>query len=527
MNEVLQSISQHALPVTDALQRSIERYLKNKTKAVLGISGAVTAYWITKLIVYRLYAHPLRHLPGPKVGWFPFMGNFLEILKEEAGVPHKRWAAEYGGIFLYHGPWNDPRVAVTDSRWLKQVLTTQVYDFIKPPGSSEFLRKFLGDGLLVAEGDEHRFQRKVLNPAFSVTAIRSMVPQIAQPGLELRQHWLGQLKEDVATELQISSDLSMTTLDVIGLAGFGQDFGSLRYAGTAQQSKLSQAYLAIFSNDASLLRVLSFLFPVLRYLPTERNRMIKRHLDWLNEESMALVQAGIQRGANEKKGQAPKDLLSLMVNLIDDETGKGLTAEQLKHQCLTFLAAGHETTSVSLSWCLWLLAKHPEIQDRLRAEVKEVFKGEEIPTYDEINKLTLLDNVCRETLRLIPPVPITNRMTRVPVTLGPYVLPKGTQVFLPLIVGQHDPQIWGEDAEEFNPDRWTSEMVGNAYQYLPFLAGGRQCIGYKFAQIEMKILLALLIKDIQYFEKPDFKITKKQQITLRPYPNMTLLMKRV
>lgn len=134
----------------------------------------------------------------------------------------------------------------------------------------------------------------------------------------------------------------------------------------------------------------------------------------------------------------------------------------------------------------------------------------------------------RETLRLIPPVPVTSRVTRVPTVLGSHVLPMGTHVFISIIAMHHSTEIWGDDAEEFNPARWENhDKIGNPYQYLPFLAGGRQCIGYKFALIEFKVLLAILIKDIQYFEKPDFEITKKQLVTLRPSPNMTLWLKSV
>ncbi|KAG1445612.1 hypothetical protein G6F56_009853 [Rhizopus delemar] len=531
MSQIIQSITEQALPtahvIQDKINAYIEKYLQYDQKTILaGLSGAISVYCLSKYILYRLYLHPLRHMPGPKVGWIPFLGNFPEIMSSESGVPHKRWSAKYGGLYLYHGEWNEPRVAVSDPALLKQVLTTQVYDFVKPPGSSSFLRRFLGDGLLVAEGETHRFQRKVLNPAFSVQAIRSMLPLMAQPAIKLRNHWLSMIsKEQEFTEIEISSGLSMATLDVIGLAGFGQDLGSLASADTESQSKLSRAYLEVFSSDMSIIRILSFVFPLLGKLPTERNRMIKRDLRWLDEESAAMVQAGIERAKSKEKES--KDLLALMVDLIDDDTGKGLTPEELRNQCLTFLAAGHETTSVSLSWCLWLLAQNQDIQDRLRKEVNSIFIGDETPSYDDINKLTLLDNVCRETLRLIPPVPLTNRMTRVPVTLGNFVIPANTTLYLPLIVGHHSKEVWGEDAEEFKPDRWKTDKVGNAYQYLPFLAGGRQCIGLKFAQIEMKLLLALFIKDIQYFEKPGFTVIKKQQITLKPYPNMTLWMKRI
>lgn len=181
-----------------------------------------------------------------------------------------------------------------------------------------------------------------------------------------------------------------------------------------------------------------------------------------------------------------------------------------------------------MSWCLWLLAQNQQIQDDLRAEVRTLFnEDDETPSYEDINALPLLNNVVRETLRLIPPVPTTSRVTRVPVVLGSYVLPKGTTIFLSPIITHHSKQIWGDDAEEFNPYRWEGDRLGNAYQYMPFLAGGRQCIGYKFALVEFKILLAILLRNIQYFEKPGFKVAKKQQLTLRPDPNMVIWAKAV
>lgn len=348
--------------VQDTIKEYIDKYVlqptalepsqAKKLALQLGVSSVVI-YYFYQIFIYRLYLHPANRLPGPKIGKIPFMGNFPEIVKEEAGVPHKRWAEQYGGVAVYHGPWNKPRVVVTDHVLLKQILTSQEYDFIKTPEASEFLRRFLGNGLLVSEGEVHRHQRKMLNPAFSVNAIRSMTPLMAKPGYMLRDIWLDETKKkdnktktedgEELTEIEVSSGLSLATLDVIGWA-FGQDFKSLEYAGTDKQSKLSQAYLHIFSNDTSIMRVLSFIFPVLRFLPTERNRKIRRDLKWLDEESRALVQAGIDRAAMEKstgvKRDGPKDLLDTMIALRDEETNLGLTIEEIKDQCLTFLAAG-------------------------------------------------------------------------------------------------------------------------------------------------------------------------------------------
>ena len=208
----------------------------------------------------------------------------------------------------------------------------------------------------------------------------------------------------------------------------------------------------------------------------------------------------------------------------------------------------HETTAVSLSWCLWLLAQHQDIQDALRAEVTPLFENvnmddpvfrenpfelgfdkANIPSYEDINNLRLLNNVCRETSRVIPAVPLTTRYTSKDMIFKNYFIPKGTVLFLPIIASHHNKDLWGEDAEEFRPSRWDEQDASKAgpYDYLPFLAGVRSCIGYRFAMIELKIILSILLVKFQFFEKPGFVPAKKQRITLRPSPNMTLLVKPV
>jgi cytochrome P450 len=175
-----------------------------------------------------------------------------------------------------------------------------------------------------------------------------------------------------------------------------------------------------------------------------------------------------------------------------------------------------------------LLAQHQDIQDKLRSEIRGLFKDNKISDYDAVNALPYLDHVCCETLRLIPTVPQTVRVNRVPVVLGPYVLPKDTIFHIPCVVSHHSKEIWGEDIKEFKPSRWEkTDHIGNPYEYFPFLAGGRQCIGQKFATVELKVLLSILIRDIQFFEKPGFKVQKSQTFVSRPVPNMTLWTKRV
>ncbi|KAI9264985.1 cytochrome P450 [Phascolomyces articulosus] len=521
-----------------------------------GVTGYIS-YAISKYIVYRLYLHPLNKIPGPPVDWIPLMGNLREVFREESAVPHKRWAEKYGPIVAYHGPWNEPRIMVTDPDMLKQILMTNVYDYTKTPQGSQFLARILGHGLLVTEGTVHRRHRKMLNPAFSIQAIRELTPILFVPPVQLVEKWMDEIKAkqtqpDEAVEIVVSHGLSLVTLDEIGLGGFGQEFNAIRNDGTDKVNNLSWAYQTIFdpSDQQNILTLMTQFFPLLQYLPTQRRYEMDKALRLLDEESRNVVHRGIERVHEIKaQGCSPENhLLSLMIRNSDDETGQGLTAEELRNQCLTFLAAGHETTAVSLSWCLWLLAKHQDIQDALRAEITPLFEkintddpvfrddpfkvgfdGANLPSFEEINSLHLLNNVCREAARLIPVVPLTTRYASKDMTLKQHFIPKGTSIFLPILVNHHNKQIWGEDAEEFKPDRWDQEPASKVgpYDYLPFLSGTRMCIGYRFALIELKIILSILLMKFQYFEKPGFEVKKTQRLTLRPSPNMTLLVKPV
>ncbi|KAI9029082.1 cytochrome P450 [Phycomyces nitens] len=556
LQEVLQLTHQH----WNGLIGIAEKYIDQRVLSPLGINASVkrvltglglagyVGYIISKYFIYRLYLNPINKIPGPPVSWVPFTGNAIEIIKDESGVPHKRWTKKYGGIVAYHGPWNNCRVLVTDPGLIREILTIHEYDYIKTEQTSDFLRKFIGNGLLVAEGPEHKKQRRMLNPAFSVNTIRSITPLMAIPAIHLYNKWKTALKDIDSIEYDISHELSLATLDVIAIAGFGEEFEAVKLADTPQSNKLGDAYMSIFSAETGIMRILSFFFPILNKLPTERNLKTKSNLRTLQVESEALVERGKMRTKDSGSNNS-KDILSLMIKEVDDE-GKGMDIHELQNQCLTFLAAGHETTSVALSWCLWLLAQNPQIQDELREEIRPLFKQIEtdhplfsnpkesrkmsmenqanVPSYDAINNLKLLNNVCKETMRVIPPVPVTNRVAQKEAVLGNHLIPKGTNVFISIISNHHSKEIWGDDAEEFRPSRWDEELAKKVspYEYMPFLAGGRQCIGYKFALIEMKILLAIMIMDFKFYEKPGFHPAKKQMITLRPVPNMTLILKK-
>ena len=178
----------------------------------------------------------------------------------------------------------------------------------------------------------------MLNPAFSVQAIRGLLPAIALPAINLRDKWLKRVSENGVAEITVSSDLSLVTLDVIGSAGFGEDFQTIIDATRdTNGGRLARAYVDLFEGAVNLQRLLSLFIPILRDFPTERARSVKRDIYTLNSEAAAIVERGRDRFSEK---ETSRNLLALMLRQADEDTGQRWSSEDLKAQCLTFLAAG-------------------------------------------------------------------------------------------------------------------------------------------------------------------------------------------
>lgn len=217
---------------------------------------------------------------------------------------------------------------------VRQVLTNDELDFIKPPETKQFLSLFLGDGVLVTEGDVHRYQRKMLNPAFGVSALRDMIPSMILPTQQLVHQWWKQCNAtDSPTELVVSHGLQLLSLEVIGRAGFGQQFDCLE---NPERNPLSRAYLDLLAGDSPVETLFAMMFPWAHRLPAPRARQVRRDMASLKKEAQLMVTNAAQRSDLENK----KDLLALMMRQVDEDSGNTLTPTELQDQCLTFLAAG-------------------------------------------------------------------------------------------------------------------------------------------------------------------------------------------
>ncbi|KAF7358404.1 hypothetical protein MVEN_00890600 [Mycena venus] len=543
--------------------------------SVVGTVLIYTAYRILTL-VYQELNSPLRALRGPKSSHF-IWGNARELLNDPA--LHEKWVQMYGRTLKYPFFFGLSRLYTSDSRALNHFLTNHnIYQ--RPEPNTYLLSLIVGPGVLVTEGDVHRRQRKIMNPAFGPQQIRELTPIFVTKSVELRDIWMSQAASGSA-QIDAVSWLNKTTLDIIGLAGFGYRFDSL----SAKKPTELAAAFAVTINAVASLSVLDTVrawIPALRAIPsnfdslarTSQDAMgrIGREIIWNSKEEMV--------GSGTLETDRGRDLLSLLVraNMASDvPESQRLSEEEVLAQSAnnqkrvsTFLIAGHETTGTT--WALFALTQNIPAQTRLRVELLGV--DTEAPTMDELNALPYLDCVVREALRVYPPVVSTGRVAMrddvVPLD-RPWTdvngivhetlrVAKGQHVIIPIRSMNRDKEIWGANAAEFmclrisliiicgcaqreyigSPERWESDpplssnLPGVWSQVLTFLGGPRACIGYRFSVVEMKALLFTLVRVFEFeLAVPAADIGRKFSIVQHPIvqrdpgagPQMPLLVK--
>ena len=482
-------------------------------------------YIIYESWIYPYYVSPLRSLPT--VPGFPLWGQTLAIISEEVGVPQRRWHKQHGPIIRYFLLFGQQRVSVVDDEALKQITAKNTYTWKKTPIYKRLLCLLIGEGIVTAEGDVHVQQRKALAPGFSTSSTRSLSPVFWRKALQLSKLWRTELekKNAAASSIEVSDWLDRTTLDIIGQAGFGTEIDSLSYP----ETPIRVAYTRGFIGDNAWDRMffgLQYWTSLANYLPMRSKREIfgARH-------TLVGFASNIIRNKQSKKSQTfsrGKDIISLIVSDNSIASNK-MTFETMRDQVMTFIGAGHDTTSAGAAWTLHLLSKNVAIQERLTEEIREhmpfLFDPHTREDEDQIAKidedrLPYLNNVCRESLRYIPPVPLTARMNSADEQLCGYHIPAGTTVAMFSNTINRLPQFWGETADVFDPDRW--DRLPDTYTpnaYMTFLHGPRSCIGKKFAETEIKTLLCCLLS-MYRFER-DEKVAdpedgKVWRITLRP-----------
>ncbi|CAE6439371.1 unnamed protein product [Rhizoctonia solani] len=484
-------------------------------------------------LIYQPIRHlssPLRHLPGPPSdNWF--LGHFFTLIDAQSTTIWETWKEKYGKIMCIRGFCGEYHVCIWDMKAINYVLSHNTA-FPKSEGQRRGLAVILGEGILAADEEAHRRQRRIMNPAFGALHIRNLLPTFAAKANQLRDIWGDMLHNSPEGEtIDVFPWLTRVTLDVIGLAGFGYDFRSLE---DEDKDELSKAYTELFNSnqDLSVLIVLKALICGYLGIPTEDSRRFKANQATIHRIGAGLVQdkkALLQEDAQSEESRG-RDLLTLLIksNLAEADNRQAMSEEEVLGQISTFLAAGHETTSSTTAWALYALTKHPEVQAKLRGEIQGAHLSDE-PSMDELDSLSYLNNFVREVLRVYAVVPFTGREvahdTVIPVgesftdsrggIQAGIRVRKGDSVAIPVLSVNRAKEVWGEDAMDFNPDRWSNlpdavkEMPGVWGHILTFLHGPHACIGFRFAVEEMKILLYTLVRSFEFEIDPNLEIEGK------------------
>ena len=427
---------------------------------------------------------PLSGLLAYRKGPLPFFQNL---------------AAQYGDISYFRlGP--QEAFFLNHPDYIKDVLVTNHQNFIKGLALQR-AKRLLGEGLLTSEGDFHRRQKRLAQPAFHRARIASYAAVMTDYAKRTREQW-----NDGCT-LDLSEEMMRLTLGIVGKTLFDADVVS-----NAQEVGEAMTVVMDLFNTITIP-----FFELLQKLPLPQLRrfdMAKAKLDTI---IYRLIEERRRRG--EDRG----DLLSMLLLAQDTEgDGGAMNDEQLRDEVMTIFLAGHETTANALTWTWYLLSQNPEAEARLHEEIDRVLAGR-LPAFADVAQLKYTEMVLAESMRLFPPAWAIGRLALEEIEIGGYVVPRKSLVLMSQFVTHRDPRYFAEPLR-FDPERWLPDARDSRpqFSYFPFGGGPRRCIGEGFAWMEGILLIATIAQQWQMRLAPNHPVALKPVITLRPKYGMRM-----
>ena len=424
---------------------------------------------------------------------------FAAIRRQPLDYLHQSWQ-RYGDVVQFPIP-RPPSYLLVEPSAVRQVLVDRARDFTKETLQYRSLALVTGQGLLVAR--DVRERRRVLQPAFHHERLIPLVEHVGQAGGALVEQWR---RLPRAWHVDIEQAMATVALETVGRALFGQDL-----SGDAQRLVLA----TLEGLNVVIARARMPLAPP-SWVPSPRNRQLAR----ANAELDRAVHALVSSRASRSDPSSRHDVIDLLLSARNDE-GKALSERQIRDELVTMIVAGHETVASVLTWCLALLASHPDIQQQVREESTAVV-GRGRLSLDALAEMTLVRAVIDETMRLYPPAWLISRKAEVDAELAGALIPEGALVIMsPYLVHRH-PAYWC-NPEVFDPMRFVGTEVPRE-AFIPFGAGPRQCIGRDFAYAEVVALLALLIVHFDFAHTPGAGLPLVDaSVTMRPLAGLHLV----
>ncbi|WVQ75739.1 hypothetical protein IAR50_005370 [Cryptococcus sp. DSM 104548] len=525
----------------NAFPGSLPTLLGSPPPLYIASAAAITVSIATYLWLYPIAEAriPFRNLPDPGPGNWLFGQIAAAFLTSSPNAAYIQWHKSLGHTIKYRTQFGSYHISTIDPTAISYILHhTEIFG--KPLPIRNWLRVRIGNGLVGAEGDHHKRQRKAMTPGFSPAAIRDMAPVFYDVAYELTDkiHTLIAHKDELhlspsppksidavpgGAKIDIFKYLNMATFDAVGLAGFGHAFHFLSETKDELADSVHQFLWAALGSGLADYVAEQYLMKI----PSERGRVvIKERKNIIEacrriayEKKKDILEQSYGEGIH-KKQNIGTDFLSLLVkaNMASDlKEEERLTDEDVADQILTLLLAGGESSANTISHSLYLLSQHTDVQNRLRAELMSV--DEERPSMEILNNLPHLEAVTRECLRVFPAAPYVFRSASEDVTIPlgspikgkdgslmtEFKMAAGNQVFLPILGINTSTSVWGPDAETFNPSRFLDnqhpekvKISGPYGNLMTFIGGPRNCIGYKFALQNIKVFLFVLLRSHEF-----------------------------
>ncbi|WP_230531015.1 cytochrome P450 [Microvirga roseola] len=391
---------------------------------------------------------------------------------------------------------NDPAV-------IRHVLLDNAANYRKDDLQLRVLAPGLGRGLLTAEGEEWKLQRRTIAPLFTPRTVAGFFPAMVEAAERLVRRW--QRRPD-RREVDISLEMTRVTLDVLERTIFTQ--------GVARDpDALARAITRYFEGLGRVDPVDVLGMP--DWIPRIGRLRARPAIRFFEELVGELIEN--RKGLLARGEPAPRDLLTLLLEAADPETGKGLSDMEVKANIVTFIGAGHETTANALSWSIYLLSQDERARTRIEEEVDAVL-GDETFEAHHLDRLVYTRAVIEEAMRLYPPAPFLGRAAIKDDRIGDLEIPAGSMVAVaPYVLHRHR-TLW-DRPDAFRPERFLPEERSriDRFAYLPFGAGPRVCIGASFSLQEAVIVLATIVRAVRFELKEGHQVTPLHRVTLRPH----------
>ncbi|XP_023637369.1 LOW QUALITY PROTEIN: cytochrome P450 714A2 [Capsella rubella] len=430
--------------------------------------------------------------------------------------PHfAHWRKQYGRVYTYSTGLKQ-HLYINHPEMVKELSQTNTLNLGRITHITKRLNPILGNGIITSNGPHWAHQRRIIAHEFTHDKIKGMVGLMVESAMPMLNKWEDMVKRggELGCDIRVDEDLKDVSADVIARACFGSSFSKGK---------------AIFSMIRDLLTAITKQSVLFRFngladmVFGSKRKQGDVNIDALEMELESSIWETVKERETECEEPHKKDLMQLILegamrscdgNLWDKSAYRRFVVDN----CKSIYFAGHDSTAVSVSWCLMLLALNPSWQIRIRDEILSSCKNG-IPDAESIHNLKTVTMVIQETMRLYPPAPIVGREASTNIRLGDLVVPKGVCIWTLIPALHRDPEIWGPDANDFKPERF-SEGISKACKYpqsyIPFGLGPRICLGKNFAMMEVKVLVSLIVSKFSFTLSPSYQHSPSHKLLVEP-----------